>query len=72
MKIFEKIFKKKQSIKKMSWMDITVKQYYDIVEILKAPDDYTALNLIDVIYNIDSTKIPANELSTYIARLKFL
>ena len=72
MKIFEKIFKKKQSIKKMSWKDITVKQYYDIIKILKAPDDYTALNLIDIIYDIDSTKIPANELSTYISRIKFL
>ncbi len=72
MKFFEKIFKKKTTIKRISWKDISVKQYYDIVELLKSPDDYTALNLINIVYDIDSTKIPANELSAYITRMNFL
>ncbi len=72
MKIFDKLFKRKPTIKRLSWKDISVKQYYDIVELLKSPDDYTALNLINIVYDIDSTKIPANELSAYIERMKFL
>lgn len=49
----------------MTWNDITLKQFYQIREILSVEDEWTALNLIDCIYNIDSQALAINELKKY-------
>lgn len=49
----------------MTWNDITLKQFYDIREILSVEDDWTALNLIDAIYNVDCQAMPIRELKKY-------
>lgn len=49
----------------MTWKDITLKQFYQIREILSVEDEWTALNLIDCIYNIDSQSLAINELKKY-------
>lgn len=49
----------------MTWNDITLKQFYDIREILSVEDDWTALNLIDCIYNVDCQAMPIHELKKY-------
>ena len=37
------------------WKDITVSQFYKIKDIIEGPqDDYMTLNLLDIIYDIDS------------------
>lgn len=65
-------FKKKRTIQDKSWKDITVAKYYQIVELLKEQDDYTAMNLIDVIWEVDSFSMPATEANLYAAKLSFL
>lgn len=49
----------------MTWSDITLKQFYQIKEMLSIEDEWTALNLIDCIYNIDSQALAINELKKY-------
>lgn len=49
----------------MKWNDITLKQFYEIKEILSVEDDWTILNLIDCIYNVDCQNLPINELKKY-------
>ena len=49
----------------MNWNDITLKQFYDIREILSVEDDWTALNLIDCIYQVDCQAMPIQELKKY-------
>jgi hypothetical protein len=49
----------------MTWSDITLKQFYQIREMLSIEDEWTALNLIDCIYNIDSQALAINELKKY-------
>lgn len=49
----------------MNWNDITLKQFYDIREILSVEDDWTYLNLIDCIYGVNSQNLPINELKKY-------
>lgn len=49
----------------MKWNDITLKQFYEIKEILSVQDDWTILNLIDCIYNVDCQNLPINELKKY-------
>jgi hypothetical protein len=49
----------------MKWNDITLKQFYEIQEILSVEDDWTALNLIDCIYNVDCQAMPVRELKKF-------
>lgn len=49
----------------MNWENITLKQFYDIREILSVEDDWTALNLIDCIYNVDCQAMPIHELKKF-------
>lgn len=49
----------------MNWNDITLKQFYEIQNILSVEDDYTAFNLIDYLYNVDCQSLPIKELKKY-------
>lgn len=49
----------------MKWSDITLKQFYEIKSILSVEDDWTYLNLIDSIYNVDCQNLPINELKKF-------
>ena len=49
----------------MKWENITLKQFYEIQSILSVTDDWTALNLIDAIYNVDCQNLPVNQLSKF-------
>ena len=49
----------------MNWNDITLKQFYEIQDILSVEDDYTAFNLIDYLYNVDCQSLPIKELKKY-------
>lgn len=54
----------------MNWNDITLRQYYEIQDIISVQDDYTALNLIDCIYKVDSQSLPIHQLKGF--NLSFL
>lgn len=59
----------------MKWEEITVKQYYEILDILRDDvGDAIELNarLIDCIWGIDSADIPVIRFSWYLDELKFL
>lgn len=49
----------------MKWSDITLKQFYQIQDILTIQDDWTVLNLIDAIYNVDCQAMPINQLKKF-------
>lgn len=55
-----------------TWSDITLKKFNQIQSILNIQDEYTVMNLIDAIYNIDSAELTLNELSKYNNALSFL
>ena len=55
------------------WKDITVAQFYKIKDIIEGPqDDYMTLNLLDIIYDIDSSNMPISELNKYNGALEFI
>lgn len=55
------------------WKDITVAQFYKIKDIIEGPQDYyVTLNLLDIIYDIDSSNMPITELNKYNGALEFL
>lgn len=49
----------------MNWNDITLKKFYEIQEILSVEDEYTMVNLIDCIYNVDSQSMPLHKIKEY-------
>lgn len=55
-----------------TWSDITLQQYYQIKELLTNEDEYTVLNILDVIYDIDSASMTISALSKYNNALDFL
>lgn len=55
-----------------TWSDITLQQYYQIKELLTNEDEYTVLNILDVLYDIDSASLPISSLSKYNNALDFL
>lgn len=55
-----------------TWSDITLQQYYQIKELLTNEDEYTVLNILDVLYGIDSASMPLSALSKYNSALDFL
>lgn len=65
-KMFEKIFKKEsKKVSEKTWNDITLEQWYKINDILEVQDEWTIYNLIDYIYDVDSTELPLHEISKY-------
>lgn len=54
------------------WKDLTLKQFYQIQDLLEDPDEYTTFNLLDIIYSIDSSVLTLQEISKYIGALDFL
>lgn len=52
--------------------DITLKQWYNIQDILTVQDEYTTYNLLDYLYGIDSMSMTINEISEYKNGLTFL
>lgn len=63
---------KTNNISKKDWSNVTLKQYYKIKEMIEQQDPYTFLNIIDELWGVDSSKLPAMELEKYISKLSFL
>ena len=57
---------------KRDWTNITLKDWYNIQDILSTQDDWTTFNLLDYLYDIDSTNMSLNEVSKYANSLSFL
>ena len=56
-----------------TWKDITLRQFNKIQDLLQEIDEYTTLNIIDVLYNVDSADMPAMEvMNKYAHSLDFL
>lgn len=56
-----------------TWKDITLRQFNKIQDLLQEIDEYTTLNIIDVIYGVDSSDMPAMEvMNKYAHSLDFL
>ena len=59
-------------MEKRDWSNITLKDYYEIQNIISVQDDYTTFNLLDFLYNIDSSNMTLREISEYKNSLSFL
>ena len=57
---------------KRDWTNITLKDWYNIQDILSVQDDYTTFNLLDYLYNINSSDMSLSEVSKYSNSLSFL
>lgn len=57
---------------KRDWTNITLKDWYNIQDILSVQDDYTTFNLLDYLYNINSLDMSLSEVSKYSNSLSFL
>lgn len=57
---------------KRDWSNITLKDWYEIQNILSVEDEYTTFNLLDYLYGIDSTNMPVVEVYKYTNALSFL
>ena len=56
-----------------TWKDITLRQFNKIQDLLREIDEYTTLNIIDVLYDVDSANLPAMEvMNKYAHSLDFL
>lgn len=56
-----------------TWKDITLRQFNKIQDLLQEIDEYTTLNIIDVLYGVDSADMPAMEvMNKYAHSLDFL
>ena len=56
-----------------TWKDITLRQFNKIQDLLQEIDEYTTLNIIDVLYGVDSANMPAMEvMNKYAHSLDFL
>ena len=60
------------NIKKIEFSDITLKDWYAIQDILSIEDEYTTFNLLDYLYDIDSSNMTLAEVSKYSGTLSFL
>lgn len=52
-------------IKKRDWENITLRDWYKIQELLTVTDEWTMYNILDYLYDIDSTNMPIAELRKY-------
>lgn len=59
------IFKKEKKVKPATWHDITLRQFKQIQEFLAQQDEWTTLNLVNLIYNIDAEDLPVHKLKEY-------
>ena len=57
---------------KRDWTNITLNDWYNIQDILSVQDDYTTFNLLDYLYNINSSDMSLSEVSKYSNSLSFL
>lgn len=57
---------------KRDWTNITLKDFYAIQDIMSIQDEYTTFNLLDYLYDIDSSNMTLNEVSRYSNSLSFL
>ena len=57
---------------KRDWTNITLKDWYAIQDILSIEDEYTTFNLLDYLYDIDSSNMTLAEVSKYSGTLSFL
>ena len=57
---------------KRDWNNITLKDWYEIQNILSVEDEYTTFNLLDYLYWIDSSNMPLVEVYKYTNALSFL
>lgn len=55
-----------------NWKNITLKQFNSIKDVLANKDEYTALNLLDLIYNINSADMTISDLAQYNNAIAFL
>ena len=56
-----------------TWKDISLRQFNKIQDLLQEIDEYTTLNIIDVLYDVDSADMPAMEvMNKYAHSLDFL
>ena len=56
-----------------TWKDITLRQFNKIQDLLQEIDEYTTLNIIDILYGVDSADMPAMEvMNKYAHSLDFL
>ena len=56
-----------------TWKDITLRQFNKIQDLLQEIDEYTTLNIIDVLYDVDSANMPAMDvMNKYAHSLDFL
>lgn len=58
----------------MEWKDLTVKKYYDVLDIMKNSEDDLELTteIIDCIFNISSADLPYIKLINYCNEIQFL
>lgn len=70
--IFKPKKRENKKVEARNWSDVTLKQYYEIRDVIVVQDDYTTFNLIDIIYGIDSQSLLMNELMPYVHTLGFL
>lgn len=50
---------------KRDWSNITLKDFYEIQNIVAVQDDYTIYNLVDYLYGVDSINLPISEVRKY-------
>jgi len=50
---------------KRDWSNITLKDFYEIQDIIAVQDDYTIYNLLDYLYDVDSINLPISEVRKY-------
>lgn len=55
---------------KRDWNNITLQDWYKIQELISVQDEWTTYNILDYLYDIDSTNMPITELRNY--SLEFL
>lgn len=47
------------------WSNITLRDWYQIQDIISVQDEWTMYNLLDYLYNIDSSNMPISEVKNY-------
>lgn len=52
-------------MKSRNWSNISLKDFYEMQNIIAVQDDYTLYNLLDYLYDIDSSNMPIQEVKQY-------
>lgn len=52
-------------MKSRDWSNISLKDFYEMQNIIAVQDDYTLYNLLDYLYDIDSSNMPIQEVKHY-------